>query len=442
MSAPMRLCARGPSGTFTASTPGDLERAHALEHRGRVHAARRHDLHRGDELVARDLPRPARAAREGHLLDAGCGLFAGCIIQPVRVRHLIARARLALIARHQRADAIDERLDVLGRRAAAAADELRAGLNEVARVARHVLGARHVHRAPRDIAWHAGVRLRAQLPLRHRGHALDRLEDRLRPHRAIEADDIRAPLVERARDILGRRAEGRESVLADRHLRDHRRRERELARRGERLLDLAKVAEGLEEKAVRAALEERVHLLAEVIARLLAARGAERLDAHAEGTDGAGDEHVRARGLARDLRRALVELGDVILESVLRELQAVRAEAVRLEQLRAGLHVRAVHVEHELGRAHVELIVALIDEHAARVEHRAHRAVGHHDALGVDELAHVGTVRHLDAIRHYGHDASLRSAVTRPPSPPRHRARHSTSPADGARRSPPSTARA
>src|SRR5215208_1733400 len=95
--------------------------------------------------------------------------------------------------RLQRTDAFTHRMDVVGRRAAAAADYLCTSLGEVARIRREVLGAGHVDLPPLDLPRHAGVRLRAELPCRHRRHLLDALEDDLRPDRAIEPDDVGAP---------------------------------------------------------------------------------------------------------------------------------------------------------------------------------------------------------------------------------------------------------
>ena len=129
-------------------------------------------------------------------------------------------------------------------------------------------------------------------------------------------------------------------------------------------------------------------LLAEDRARFVEARRAVRLEADAERADGAGDERRRRRAASRaSSRRGAIDLAHLRLEPVLRELEPVRAEGVRLEHLRAGLHVRAVHVAHEIGRAEVQLVVALVDEHALAVQHRPHRAVEDDDALRVEQLA-------------------------------------------------------
>src|SRR5215216_4123992 len=90
----------------------------------------------------------------------------------------------------ERSNALYHRPDVIRRRPTTPAHDLRAGVNQVTGVRRHVLRARHVHAAAADVARHAGVRLGAELLRRHGRHLLDGLEDRLRADRAVEADDI------------------------------------------------------------------------------------------------------------------------------------------------------------------------------------------------------------------------------------------------------------
>ena len=70
---------------------------------------------------------------------------------------------------------------------------------------------------------------------------------------------------------------------------------------------------------------------------------------------------------------------------MLYELRPVRAEAVRLDDLRARLRVRAMDFLHEVGRPEIQLVVTLIDEDAPTVQHRTHRTVEHHDARRVEQ---------------------------------------------------------
>ena len=66
--------------------------------------------------------------------------------------------------------------------------------------------------------------------------------------------------------------------------------------------------------------------------------------------------------------------------------KGVRAEGVRLDDLRARLQILLVDRAHQLGLRQVQLVVAAVDEDAAFVEHRPHRSVEQHRALTKDFL--------------------------------------------------------
>ena len=184
----MRLCARGPSGTLTASTPARLQRrdvARASASRPRRAAARsRRDVTNSPRAIfaaqLRALPRTAPARR-----PSARDRWSGTRPATRRGRRTAVRGRprsRVRFAEHCRGASgrtpSHHRADVLRRRPAASADDLRARLHEMTRVRRHVLRARHVHAAAADVARHAGVRLRAQLlARRRRRHLLDRLEN-------------------------------------------------------------------------------------------------------------------------------------------------------------------------------------------------------------------------------------------------------------------------
>src|SRR5205823_7429946 len=82
-------------------------------------------------------------------------------------------------------------------------------------------------------------------------------------------------------------------------------------------------------------------------------------------------------------------------EELAHELGAVRAEAVRLDQLGTGPDVAEVHLEHALRRPQVRLLGAPEAGHRAR-EQRAHAAVGDDRRLRrepLEEPAHPGSWR-------------------------------------------------
>ncbi len=117
--------------------------------------------------------------------------------------------------------------------------------------------------------------------------------------------------LELRREPLGRRAVERVAVLLGRHLRD----DRQVGQRPhgvDRRADLVQVAEGLEDEEIDAALEQRLRLLAEVLARLVDAGLAPRLDADAERADRAGHVGAVAGRAPRDARAFDVDLVQLV----------------------------------------------------------------------------------------------------------------------------------
>jgi hypothetical protein len=130
-------------------------------------------------------------------------------------------------------------------------------------------------------------------------------------------------------------------------------------------------------------------LFAENLPRFVERGRAVRLDADAERTDGAGDVHGIARRFACNLRGAHVDVAQLMLDAEAVQFHAVRAVSVGLEDLRAGADVLPVYFEHDLRIADVQLVVALVDEDALRIEHRPHRAVEEVDMFVCDRLNEV-----------------------------------------------------
>ena len=277
----MRLCARGPSGTLTASHAGGLQR------RGRASSILVASTPRGGTIstdvtnsLGREPRRPLRALRERdglrtlRLGSRDSGLDGGTVVLG-RISAPECRGIKRLEPRDDRRKCARAWCRSTRRRPS------RPPAPGAARTSPCTPGSPCTS-APADIARHAGVRLRAELLRRQRRHLLDRLENRLRADRAVEADDVGAPRVERARDVLGRRAEGvRPSApivicaITGMSWVD-------VARGADRLLDLLEVAERSREEAVDAAFARAPSSVRGNRARLLAARRAVGLEADAE----------------------------------------------------------------------------------------------------------------------------------------------------------------
>ena len=279
---------------------------------------------------------------------------------------------------------------MLRRRAAASADDADVVHDEAPGVRRHVLRRAQVDVAPLDVARLSRVGLCRQPAAGDGGHALDRVEHRCRTDGTVDADHRRAALLELRRELLGRRAVERVAVLLGRHLRDDR--DVRHAPHGiDRRADFVQIAERLEDEEIDAAVGKRLRLLAEIVARLVDAGLAPRLDADAERSDGAGDVRLLARSVPRDFRRLLVDRVQPIGEAERSELDAVRAERVGLDDVGARADVLLVHFSDQVRLRQVQRVEALVDEDALRIEHRPHRAVAHEDPLveRVEKRFHV-----------------------------------------------------
>ena len=79
---------------------------------------------------------------------------------------------------------------------------------------------------------------------------------------------------------------------------------------------------------------------------------------------------------ARSCAPARLISEDAIAQTMGLELERVRSERVRLQNLCTGVQVFAVDFAHQFGRAEVQLVEAAVDVNALRIEHRTHRAVG------------------------------------------------------------------
>ena len=178
---------------------------------------------------------------------------------------------------------------------------------------------------------------------------------------------------------------------------------------------------GLDDEQVDARpLGEDANLLGKGGAGFVEAGLAQRLEAHAERADGAGDPGLAGLlffevgdGLAGKAHAGGVDLGDFAGQAVAGQAEAIGAEGVGFEDLRAGLQVLFVDGEDQRGVGEVQLVVAAVDEDAARVEDGAHGAIGEHGAVGED----LGELGHSVAmLSHGGSRAKAISLVSLPGS--------------------------
>ncbi len=268
---------------------------------------------------------------------------------------------------------------MLRRRAAAAADESNAVGDEAARVRGHVFGRAQVDVAAFDLARLAGVGLRRELHGRDPCQALDRLEHRRRTDAAVEPDDIRSPALELGHERLRRRAVARVAIFLGRHLGNDRQvADRAHATNGS--ADLVDVAEGLEHEQVDAAVDEGTRLLGEILLRFVNASLPPGLDANAKRADRARDPGLLFGGTARQPRALEIDRVHLVRQAEVAQLDAVRAEGVGFDHVRAIADVGLVDLGDEIRLGKVQLVKRAIEKDALGIEHRAHRTVAHEHA--------------------------------------------------------------
>ncbi len=238
----------------------------------------------------------------------------------------------------------------------------------------HVLGRAQIDVAAFDLARLAGVGLRRELHRRDPCQALDRFEHRRRADAAVEPDDIGAPALELRNERLRCRAIAGVAILLGRHLSD----DGQVADRAhgtDRGADLVDVAEGLEHDEVDSAVDQRARLLREKFLRLVHSGLAPWLDANAERADRTGDPGLVFRGIARDARALEIDRVYLLSEAEVTQLDAIGAEGVGLDHVRAVADVGLMDLGDEVGLGEVQLVEGAIEEDALGIEHRAHRAV-------------------------------------------------------------------
>ena len=170
--------------------------------------------------------------------------------------------------------------------------------------------------------------------------------------------------------------------IVDRHLGDH----RHVAARGfvpghHRLAQFIEVAESLEDQQIDPGFEQGIDLFAESGARFGEGSRSQRFDAHVERAHGAGDERAVGR-LAGQPHAGQIDGLQLFGEAERAQTLPGGAERVGFQDLGARLGVLLMDLANHVRRGEVELIEAAIDEHAARVEHGTHRAIGHNHTAG------------------------------------------------------------
>ncbi len=305
-------------------------------------------------------------------------------------------------------DALGERVDVIRRGAAAAADDVHpVALDELAEHGRDLLRRLREDRlAVRALVGDAGVGDAVDRRGRVLAEEADGVAHVLRAGGAVEADHVDLQRLERGEsgaDVGAQQHLAAVGEEADRGL-DRGGAAGDLERLAgaeDRGLDLEDVLRGLDDDQVGAALEQALGLLGEDGDQLaepdLAEAGVLGRREVAGGADRAGHEAVLADRLARDLGGLAVDLERVLAEAPLVELDAAGLERVGLHDLGAGIDHRRVDalddvgaIEHERLVAAAGKLVVLLEREVELLERGAHPAVEDDDVVTDDgeEVTH------------------------------------------------------
>jgi hypothetical protein len=85
--------------------------------------------------------------------------------------------------------------------------------------------------------------------------------------------------------------------------------------------------------------------------------------------------------MAGDLRPLRIDGVDAIAKAERRQLHAVGAEGVGLDDVRAGAHVGLMDLRDHIRLGQVQLVERAVQEDAFRIQHRPHRAVADEHTL-------------------------------------------------------------
>ena len=210
-----------------------------------------------------------------------------------------------------------------------------------------------------------------------------------------------APLGEQRRGLLRRRAVEAIAVVVDRDHDEHGQFGRGFLRRGQRLASFVQSRHGFDDEHVDAGGHQGADLFDECSAGLVEPGLAQRLEAHAQRSDRAGHPGFAGllvlemgHGLLRQLDAGGIDLGHLAGQSMARQAESIGAEGVGFENFRAGLQIVFVDGKNQVGVGKIQLVVAAVDEDAARVKHGAHGAVGKNRPAAED----VGKAWHSLAI--------------------------------------------
>ena len=139
--------------------------------------------------------------------------------------------------------------------------------------------------------------------------------------------------------------------------------------------------EGFEHEKVDAFVGQHRHLFAIDSSQFIRFILDKHLAGLEDGSDRTSDQRLVSRRFPCQSNGGSVDLFELIRQSMALQFESVGTKGIGLDYVRPGIGILLVDSRDELGVGNAQVFVARIDEHAFRVDHRAHRAVEDERAL-------------------------------------------------------------
>ena len=238
---------------------------------------------------------------------------------------------------------------MFGGRPAAAAHHAHTRSHKLASVAGHVLGRAKIDVPALHRARHSGVRLCGQWQDADRTHALDGVQHCHRAHAAIAAKDVGAPFGEPGRESFRSGTVQAVTVFVDGDLSNDRDLRVYIPSRQDCLVELLKVAEGLQDQQIYAALNQGCDLLAEGGASFLERSLAQWLNPNPQRPDRARYPDVEALGgFPCHSRPGQIDVVDPCGHAVARQAKGICPESIGFNDLRTRLQILVMYPADEV----------------------------------------------------------------------------------------------
>jgi len=132
------------------------------------------------------------------------------------------------------------------------------------------------------------------------------------------------------------------------------------------------MGEGFQQEQIYSFVGQHRHVFTENIRQFVRHQIDIQLIGFQAGAHRSGDQHIVSGGLARQLDGRAVDGFELVGQTMCLKLQPVRAVGIGFDDIRASVHIRLVNAGNQLGIGDAQMLVAGVDEHPFRIDHRTH----------------------------------------------------------------------